>query len=62
MLEIARHINDKRILLPDGHGIRLPPNDAGKISMRGYALEANPKIGAGPVPTEPTTAKMDTSR
>ena len=44
MLEMARVVNEKRIELPDSHGVRLPADDAGKLSARGYALEPNGKV------------------
>ena len=52
MLEMARVVNEKRIELPDSHGVRLPADDAGKLSARGYALEPNGKVVTkkGPCP------------
>ena len=57
MLEIARSVNDKCIKLPDSHGVRLPADDAGKLSARGYALVPNPAI----VAPKPPGAAMDQS-
>ena len=78
MLDVARAINDQPIRLPDGHGLRLPPDDVGALSMRGYVLEPRTTGAAAgappPPPPKPTPlppkpripalppAPMDTSR